>query len=543
MSKIQIFFSCPSVVHGARYRAESNLLDQEFEHDQSVYLSTVPCYLDSYIKIKNPELHEDLSWSKINVNTWTQEQVVDYVNQHHCNVLCFSVYNWNRPTIINLTHNLKKQINHDVIVIVGGPSIEAHGMYDWRKDYEDADYAVFSDGEQAFHDILCHHFCNKSLNILNTHNLLWIKNNQIQKAPAAYIKNTEYSPYLESQHLLQQMVGDPEYQGYEFELSYETSRGCPYSCSFCDWTSGLGPTTVKRKVDYRAELEMIAELGITQLHISDANFGQWPVDVEIARLMAEILPPHGIKTQSPNLSKNKKDRAYEILEIWIESGVCDGGKFAVQDIDPTILANIDRPDIPWEEHKKYIHQLKSRFPDRTFSLEGIKGLPGQTRETWQHLLREAYQLNLCLEFYTWIIIPNSPAVYDPEYMKKFNIRTRQIKINKHSMISSSFSFNEIDLAYFNFTQLTYKMLSWFGVTLEEFDQFNKNIPPMWEKKHFTTLLLQLYNTGSISPQVANQILREVFANHELSVKYSNRWKEFLDDSRTVHRGYHSAGIA
>jgi putative methyltransferase len=458
-------------------------------------------------------------------------------------VICFSVYNWNRPTIINLTRNLKSQINHDVIVIVGGPSIEAHGTYDWRQDYEDADYAVFSDGEQAFHDILCHHFYDRSLNILNTHNLLWVKNDQLQKAPAAYIKNTEYSPYLESQHLLKQMVGDPEYHGYEFELSYETSRGCPYSCSFCDWTSGLGPTTVKRKVDYRAELEMIAELGITQLHISDANFGQWPVDVEIARLMAEILPPRGIKTQSPNLSKNKKDRAYEILEIWIDAGVCEGGKFAVQDIDPTILANIDRPDISWEEHKTYIRHLKSRFPDRTFSLEGIKGLPGQTRKTWQHLLREAYQLNLCLEFYTWIIIPNSPAVYDPEYMKKFQIRTREIKNNKHSMISGSFSFNELDIAYFNFTQITYKMLSWFGVTLEEFDEFNKNIPPLWEKKYFTQLLLNLYNSGSVSPRVVNQILREVFSNHALSGKYADRWQEFLDDSRTIHRGYHSAGIA
>jgi hypothetical protein len=57
------------------------------------------------------------------------------------------------------------------------------------------------------------------------------------------------------------------------------------------------------------------------------------------------------------------------------------------------------------------------------------------------------------------------------------------------------------------------------------------------------MLLNLYNTGSISPQVANQILREVFADHKLSVKYDNRWKEFLDDSLVVHRGYHSAGIA
>lgn len=543
MSDIKIFFSSPSVLNGARYRAETNLLNQDFEPDNSVYISTVPCYLDSYIKIKNPALYQRMSWCKISVNTWTQSQVVEYVNQTQCNVLCFSVYNWNRPTIIALTRNLKQQIQHEVLVIVGGPSIEAHGVYDWRQDFADADYAVFSDGEQAFHDILCHHFENRSLNILNTRNLLWSKNGQIQKAPAAYTKNTEWSPYLESQHLLRQVVADPEYQGYEFEISYETSRGCPYSCSFCDWTSGLGPTTVKRRVDHRAELEMIASLGIAQLHISDANFGQWPIDVEIARLMAEILPLRGVKTQSPNLSKNKKDRAYEILEIWLEAGVCDGGKFAVQDIDPTVLANIDRPDIPWEEHKKYIRHLKSQFPDKIFSLEGIKGLPGQTRSTWQHLLKEAYQLDLRLEFYTWIIIPNSPAVYDADYMTRFNITTRKIKSNKHSMISTSFSFTEFDLAYFTFTQLTYRMLAWLGVTLQEFEHFNANIDPLWEKKHFTKLLLNLYNTGSVPPRITNQILKEVFEHHPLSVKYADRWQQFLADSTQVHRGYHSAGIA
>ena len=111
------------------------------------------------------------------------------------------------------------------------------------------------------------------------------------------------------------------------------------------------------------------------------------------------------------------------------------------------------------------------------------------------------------------------------------------------MISGSFSFNELDIAYFNFTQITYKMLSWFGVTLDEFDEFNKNIPPLWEKKYFTQLLLNLYNSGSVSPRMVNLILREVFSDHALSVKYADRWQEFLHDSRVVHRGYHSAGIA
>jgi hypothetical protein len=516
MAPIRIFFSCPSI---ADY----------------VYLSTVPCYLDSYIKIKNPDLYKDIQWCKMNMATWTQSQVVDYVNDNQCNVLCFSVYAWNRPNTMAVLTNLKQQIKHDVVIVVGGPSINAHGVYDWRQDFPDADYAVYSDGEQAFHDILCHHFRGSSINVLTTKNLLWIKNDAIEKAPAAYVKNTDWSPYLESGHLLTQMANDPEYQGREIRMAYETSRGCPYTCSFCDWTSGLGPTTVKRRVDYRAELEFIASLPIHMLHDAEANFGQWPVDIEIAEIMAQVLPPRGIKVQPPNLSKNKKDRAYKILEILMAAGVVDVGKFAVQDIHADILANVDRPDIPWEEHKTYIKHLKTVFPDKSFSIEGIKGLPGQTRATWHNMIREAYLLGLKIEMYNWVMIPNSPAMYDPDYQKKFNLRTRKIKNNKHDIVSSSYSYNEMDLAYFNFTQLTYKMLSWFGVTIEEFDQFNTTIPVQWEKTHFIKILKAIYSGGSVGPDDCTAILKDVFANHPLSQKYNDRWHTFVSDPGVIHK--------
>jgi tRNA A37 methylthiotransferase MiaB len=436
--------------------------------------------------------------------------------------------------------NLKKQIKHDVVIMVGGPSIDAHGVYDWRQDFPDADYAVYSDGEQAFHDILCHHFRGSSINVLTTKNLLWIKNAAIQKAPAAYVRNAEYSPYLESKHLLLQMANDPDNQGKEMRMAYETSRGCPYTCSFCDWSSGLGPTTVKRKADYRAELEFIASLPIKTVHDSNANFGQWPVDVEIAEMIAEIFPPRGIKMQPPNLSKNKKDRAYKILEILMAAGVVDTGKFAVQDIHPEILANVDRPDIPWEEHKVYIRHLKTLFPDKPFHIEGIKGLPGQTRATWHNMIRESYLLGLRIEMYNWVMIPNSPAMYDPEYKQKFNLCTRKIKNNKHDIVSSSYSYNEMDLAYFNFTQLTYKMLAWLGVTIEEFDQFNTTIPVQWEKTHFFTILKSLYSHGSVDPNQCYNILKSVFADHWLSKKYFQQWQQFLDDESVIHQK-HAAG--
>ena len=64
-------------------------------------------------------------------------------------------------------------------------------------------------------------------------------------------------------------------------LPYETSRGCPYNCSFCDWTSGLTHKTYYRKFDIESELEFLADNGITNFHLSDANFGQIDQDLSL----------------------------------------------------------------------------------------------------------------------------------------------------------------------------------------------------------------------------------------------------------------------
>lgn len=531
-------------MQGARgYELESYKTQDIYPGSQprSLYVSTVPCYLDSYIKKHDPELHNQLDWCKINLTYWPQQTIVDFVNDHNIDVLCFSIYVWNRLHMLTVLQDIRSKINHEVLIIVGGPSVNAHNQ-DWAQEYPDADYAVFSDGETAFYNILCHHFRSQSLNVLSTVNTMWRRNGKLQKTQARYTKIRDWSPYLESQHILRRTVSDDEYADCEFEISYETSRGCPHSCSFCDWTSGLGPVSVKRMVDHRAEIELIASLGVKQIHLSDANFGQWDIDIEIAEVMAEIFGPLDIKVQG-NVAKTKKDNVFRILEIWLQAGLHPAAKFAVQDIDPGVLKNISRPDIPWEEHKIYIRDLQKKFPDKIYVLEGLKGLPGQTRETWRHLLNECYDLRLKPEMYNWILIPNSPAMYDADYRSRFKVQSRSSKqMHGHEIIMSTYSFTAMDFAYFNFTQIMYRMLDWLGVTKQEFNEFLLNIPAAWERRYFTKILVQIYGCGAISVAEVNRLLLEIFQDHELSQKYNHRYLEFVSDHSCVHRGYYGGAI-
>ena len=61
----------------------------------------------------------------------------------------------------------------------------------------------------------------------------------------------------------------------------ETNRGCPFTCSFChtgaDYYHKLNKFSQER---VKAEIEYVGkkanELGITNLHMADVNFGMYP---------------------------------------------------------------------------------------------------------------------------------------------------------------------------------------------------------------------------------------------------------------------------
>jgi radical SAM superfamily enzyme YgiQ (UPF0313 family) len=66
---------------------------------------------------------------------------------------------------------------------------------------------------------------------------------------------------------------------YRSWLTIETSRGCPYKCSFCDWGGGTFTKTVKK--DFSTVLDEISWAGehkFDAISFTDANFGIFSID-------------------------------------------------------------------------------------------------------------------------------------------------------------------------------------------------------------------------------------------------------------------------
>jgi radical SAM superfamily enzyme YgiQ (UPF0313 family) len=223
-----------------------------------------------------------------------------------------------------------------------------------------------------------------------------------------------------------------EYKDYKLTWTYETQRGCPYHCTFCDWNGGQSNKVQKRKdVSFLDEIDFMAKHGMYSLYLADANFGMWDVDVEIMKRMVEHKKNgHNFTFVSFNMSKNINANFKEIMKLMIEYDFNTVWiKLSVQDIHDIVLEAIDRPG-KWEDSKQFGYELYEEFGEKKnlnkIFIELILGLPEQTVENFTATLDEVYSSGFIPRTYPFFLLRNAPATYDMVYREKYGIKDAMI---------------------------------------------------------------------------------------------------------------------
>ena len=461
---INIYFYSPSP------KQDQDEVSVGSDFSSMLFINTVPVFLDAFIQKTDSEFYQRVNWSKISLTPKTQKELITDIEKYNIDVVCFSLYFWNNENILEISKGLKQQLNREVLILAGGPSVNVVRDNNYNKDNPDFDYTIYAQGERPFYDILKHKFDGQPLSVLTTKNCSWVEHDRVKKADYEFYRLTNGSPYIESRHILEKVVYDMEYQGRTFSLPYETVKGCPFNCSFCDWTSGLSHKVAKRKFSYELDVELFHELGIHKLYFSDANFGMHKEDKGIVEILAEHNRTHEEKFYivSANFSKTKKRDVYDILKIMLANDLLYTFKVSIQDIHLEILDNIERPDIPWPEHLEYVKSIQRDFPDLVPTVEMIQGLPGQTRETWENMLTEISRHSFNALVFKFIIISNSPASYDTDWRERMAIKTEKVKLEygKHAeAVTSTYSYDTSDYAYFTMITEFYQQLQQIGNSL------------------------------------------------------------------------------
>jgi len=380
-------------------------------------------HLKTYIDVTYPELADQLEWLIPIQQTMTNSELLDYIHQHEPDALCTSHYIWNHEYLINQLSQIRSQLPEHIKVIAGGPSIDVNLDPDFFSKHSYIDYAVYGAGEHAFADIIKSLVNKTPLVAFNTSNCGWINHKTGFPIVAEYkfVKMISTSPFTHNRELFAEMTRTLLERNGSLHLPYTLTRGCPYSCTFCDWNSGLGNKLSRRKNTYQEEIDLFHELGIKQIYLSDANVGQYDEDVAMIEYFAQKNLQHnaGFKI-SGNYSKLRKDVNLKIFNIMAESGLVKKTlNFSIQDTNEQILKNIDRPDVGWETHAAMANELVTKHPQLTVKAQLIYGLPGQTPSTWRHTLRQVTEENILPIVFLNEPLPASPAMYDPEYQRQF----------------------------------------------------------------------------------------------------------------------------
>lgn len=423
----------------------------------SYYLSPINWFLKLY--------HQTQSHSKNNykwmspVSLYNEidnyKKISKIVEDQKVSVVGFSMYVWNRDIILDICCKLKKNYPN-LTIILGGPDVDAHVNKNFFTNHFYIDYAIYGDGEEAF-SLLLDHIAGFKVNLVNCVD----KNGTVYTHKVFTDKKIlEKSPYLEytkeiieffqtvNSDLCQINNSSNEYE--KILLVWETTKGCPYACSFCDWSSGLHnkvriwgdndqSPNWKKEIDLFFEIKKQFNIQKMYIYWTNPNVGLSKQDTDIVDYWCKLKKQwsDGPMIYNPQLSKLKKHVAFRLLEKMIEHDVTEFFKFDLQDINPVVLENINRPEIPWPEHKKMIIDIKSKFKDKKIvfnrysnRLTFIWGLPGQTLENLKINMSEAGSLNSFALHLPFEILPNTPAA-NTEYIKKYNLQIDSIVIVGH----------------------------------------------------------------------------------------------------------------
>ncbi len=157
-------------------------------------------------------------------------------------LLCFGVYIWNNELVYKLCDSIKK-INPSIIIALGGPEVS--------HDYK---------------DILNKHPYIDSIMILESENNIIELVEDVTNKHLKEVYNTP-TDILDVPFIAADLIKDCSNR----PIYFETSRGCPFSCSYC--TSCIDKTVRYRNLDLvKKDLKLLLDADVKQIRFIDRTF-------------------------------------------------------------------------------------------------------------------------------------------------------------------------------------------------------------------------------------------------------------------------------
>jgi len=337
-------------------------------------------------------------------------------------VLGLSCYTWNFRLQCAVADRVKRA-NPACLVVAGGPDPDYKDPAFFEK-YPYIDAIAIKDGEITFTRIL--EQVLSGARRLDEIPGLYLParggNGHRFTGPAVVPTQFDYSPYVDQREYYDALRR--QFKPGFFHATLETNRGCPYSCSFCDWGSATMAKLRRFSMErIAAECDWLGQMGVAYVMLADANFGILARDLDVADLICQVRETHGYPRMFYySAAKNHPDRSIEIAKKFAQAGLCTTHTLAIQHTQPEVLAAADRENISPRKQIEVARALTTS--DIPIDVQLILGIPGDTAELWKSALADLMEWGIhdAYDTYFYSLLPNAPAA-DPEFLRAWQVDT------------------------------------------------------------------------------------------------------------------------
>lgn len=307
-----------------------------------------------------------------------EEHILQSIYEEHADIIAFSCYLWNISTVTSLARELKKVAPH-VKIWLGGPEV-SYDAPSFLLEHPYIDMILCGEGEETFRELIC---C--TLSGSSYEQVCGITYRTSDDENISAIRSTPPRPYIDMDRI--PFIYEDFSAFVNKIIYYETSRGCPFSCSYC-------LSSVDKRVRFRSlslvlpELQKFLDARVPQVKFVDRTFN---CRHEHAYAIWSYIKEHdnGVTNFhfeiSADLLKEEDFLLFETMRpglIQLEIGV--------QSTNPETITAILR-SMQLAPLKKAVARIHS-FGNIHQHLDLIAGLPNETYDQFRESFNEVYAM-------------------------------------------------------------------------------------------------------------------------------------------------------
>ena len=313
-------------------------------------------------------------------------------------VVGFSFYTWNAAEFLALAAELK-QLLPGLLVVAGGPHVQQAGDY---LGIDPIDVIFLGEAEVSFQQFLD---CPDRAGWADIDGLAFLDGTTMVTTPARErCRELERFPSPLDVLTLTDATGAPLYES----IAYETSRGCPFKCAFCEWGTGaIGSKMYQWPLQrIRDDWEAIVAAGIKNIWLADSNFGALKLDRDKAELIVALKQRTGLPLSfATSWSKKHSRQVQEIALLLHRNRLLPHYQLALQTLTPEALRLSNRQNMGSNEYGPIAKSMAEQGVP--IAAELIWGLPGDNLADFERNLDQLLATFPNINIFGYTLLPGT----------------------------------------------------------------------------------------------------------------------------------------